>query len=357
MRAMRKDGAGPHETRWRAASLAALATFGVAAETTARVAPQVAEVAEGRHVTSFDLQGHRGARGLRPENTLAGFAFALDLGVSTLELDCAVTADGIAVVSHDPVLNPDHTRDDQGRFLDENGPPLVKLSYAELQRYDVGRLKPGTDYAARFPDQRPVDGERIPQLADVFALVRSRGDVTVRFNVETKLFPGEPELTVEPEAFARAVVEVVRDAGMASRTTIQSFDWRTLLIVRRMAPEIATVALTDQQPDEDTVEVGRPGPSPWLGGLDVDDFGGSVPRLVHASGARVWSPHYLDLDARRVEEARALGLAVVPWTVNEPAEMQRVLDLGVDGMISDRPDLLRAVLEANGVRWLSMPAR
>jgi len=119
------------------------------------------------------------------------------------------------------------------------------------------------------------------------------------------------------------------------------------MIARRLAPEIATVALTDQQPGYDTVEVGRPGPSPWLGGLDVDDFGGSVPKAVLASGARVWSPDYLDLDAKLVEEAHALGLAVVPWTVNEPAEMRRVLALGVDGMISDRPDLLRAVLDVH----------
>ena len=107
-------------------------------------APVAAAIAEGSRVTSFDLQGHRGARGLRPENTLAGFAFALELGVSTLELDCAVTRDGIVVVSHDPVLNPDYTRDEQGRFLDAAGPPIATLSYAELQRYDVGRLRPGT---------------------------------------------------------------------------------------------------------------------------------------------------------------------------------------------------------------------
>ena len=321
-----------------------LAALGVAASVTAAFAG-------GSGVTSFDLQGHRGARGLRPENTLAGFEFALELGVSTLELDCAVTRDRVVVVSHDPVLNPGYTRDDQGRFLEAAGPPIAALTYAELRRYDVGRLRPGTEYAARFPDQQPVDGERIPRLADVFALARSRGDDKVRFNIETKVSPDQPDLTVAPEAFAKAVVDAVRDAGMESRTTIQSFDWRTLLVVRRIAPEIATVALTDQQPGEDTIEAGKPGPSPWLGGLDVDDFGGSVPKLVQASGARVWSPHYLDLDARLVTEAHGLNLAVVPWTVNEPAEMRRVLDLGVDGMISDRPDLLRSELEAKGIAW------
>ena len=114
--------------------------------------------------------------------------------------------------------------------------------------------------------------------------------------------------------------------------------------------------MTDEQPDEDTIEAGRPGASPWLGGLDVDDFDGSVPRLVLASGARTWSPHYLDLDAKRVEEAHALGLSVVPWTVNEPDDMRRVLGLGVDGIITDRPDLLRSLLEASGIRWRPMTA-
>jgi glycerophosphoryl diester phosphodiesterase len=337
-------GAGDGASAGDAAQPVAAADAGMASTPVAR-----AQAADA--VTIFDLQGHRGARGLRPENTLAAFAFALDLGVSTLELDCAVTRDGVVVVSHDPVLNPDHTRDREGRFLAAPGPPIASLDLADLQRYDVGRLRPGSDYAARFPDQQPVDGQRIPRLADVFALARAHGDDQVRFNVETKLSPLEPDVTPGPEAFAKAVVDAVRAAGMESRTTVQSFDWRTLLIVRRIAPGIATVALTDQQPGEDTIEAGRPGPSPWLGGLDVDDFGGSVPKVVAASGAAAWSPNYLDLDAGLVREAHALGLRVVPWTVNDPAEMRRVLDLGVDGLISDRPDLLRAELEARGIAW------
>src|ERR1700704_2523993 len=116
----------------------------------------------------FDLQGHRGARGLWPENTLAGFARARALGISTFELDCAVTHDGVVVVSHDPQPNPEHTRDARGRFLEEPGPPISTMSYARLQQYDVGRLQPGTRYAAAFPEQQPVDGARIPSLAHLF---------------------------------------------------------------------------------------------------------------------------------------------------------------------------------------------
>jgi glycerophosphoryl diester phosphodiesterase len=306
-------------------------------------------ITEAERNAPFDLQGHRGARGLRPENTLAGFASALELGVTTLELDCGLTKDGIVVVSHDRALNPDHTRDADGRFLEAAGPLLHELGYAELRQYDVGRIRPGSDYAAQFPEQQPVDGERIPRLADVYALVQERGNRDVRFNVETKLDPLQPEQSPLPEPFVRALIRVIRDAEMESRTTIQSFDWRTLVMVRRLAPEIATVALTDQQPGEDTMEIGKPGASPWLGGFDVDDYGGSVPKTVKAIGAKVWSPHALDLDQRLVAEAHALGLAVIPWTINDPKDMQSLIALGVDGIISDRPDLLRSVLQEKGI--------
>src|SRR5262249_2220097 len=138
---------------------------------------------------AFDLQGHRGARGLAPENTLPAFATALSIGVTTLELDLAMTSDGILVVSHDSRLNPDHTRGPDGTFLAAEGPAIRSLTLGELQRYDVGRLKPGTAYAAAFPEQRGMDGVRIPTLMEVFDLVRQAKADHVRFNIETKLTP------------------------------------------------------------------------------------------------------------------------------------------------------------------------
>jgi glycerophosphoryl diester phosphodiesterase len=171
----------------------------------------------------------------------------------------------------------------------------------------------------------------------------------MRFNIETKVDPLDPESTVAPEVFAVALIEAIRAAGMEARTTVQSFDWRTLIWIRKLAPEIAVVALTDQQPDEDTMEVGKEGPSPWLGGLDVDDFGSSVPQTVKALGAKVWSPHALDLTPALVDEAHRLGLAVIPWTVNETADMERAIAAGVDGLITDYPDRLRALLVAKGM--------
>ena len=297
----------------------------------------------------FDLQGHRGARGLAPENTLAAFARALSLGVTTLELDVGVTADGVVVVTHDPELNRDHTRDAQGRWLEKPGPPIVQLTYDQVRAYDVGRLRPGTGYAARHPDQVPVDGQHMPKLSEVFALAAKAGNTSVRFNVETKSDPRRSTPTLAPAPFAEAVVRVVREHGMEARTTIQSFDWRTLAHVGKVAPDIARVCLTVQRPGDDNVQAGQPGAPPTLAGLDVDDFGGSVPRLVKAAGCAVWSPNALDVTAEKVREAQRLGLGVVPWTLNDPQQMDAFVAYGVDGIITDRPDLLRRVLQARGL--------
>jgi glycerophosphoryl diester phosphodiesterase len=297
----------------------------------------------------FDLQGHRGARGLWPENTLAGFARALELGISAVELDCGLTSDGVPVVTHDPELNPDCTRDAQGRFLSRPGPAIFELTLSELRTYDVGRLRPGSAYAARFPQQQGVDGERIPRLAEVLAVVRTRGRGRVRVSVEVKTFPERPQLTASPEEFAAALRREVESTATAALVVVMAFDWRVLRAVQRQMPQIATAALTDEQPGEDTVGLGEQRPSPWLGGLHARDFDGSIERLVKASGAGTWGPDYRDLDAGRVERAHALGLRVVPWTVNEPAHMERLLDFEVDGITTDRPDLLRALLERRGL--------
>ncbi|MCP5153194.1 MAG: glycerophosphodiester phosphodiesterase [Ectothiorhodospiraceae bacterium] len=298
---------------------------------------------------AFDIQGHRGARGLAPENTLAGFRVALGIGVSTLELDTGITRDGVVVVAHDRALNPATTRDAAGRWLATAGPTLRSLSHAELLGFDVGRLDPASKYAARYPEQRAVDGEVIPRLADVLALGRLPGAEHLRFNIETKLDPRAPDETAPAEAFADRVVEVIRASGLATRATVQSFDWRTLRRVDAVAPEIETACLTVEQRWLDNVERGRPGASAWTAGLDVDDHGGSVPALVAAAGCEVWSPHHQMVDAASLADAHARGLRVVPWTVNEAERMRALIELGVDGLISDYPDRLREVVAAAGL--------
>jgi len=298
--------------------------------------------------SALDLQGHRGARGLAPENTLPAFARALGIGVTTLELDCAVTKDGVVVVSHDSTLNPEITRGPDGTWLEGEGTPIRNFTYDELARYDVGRIRPGSAYERRFSQQQPVDGTRMPRLTDVFALVRKSGNDTVRFNIETKLSPLHPERTATPEIFARALIAVIRHEKMEKRVTMQSFDWRTLAVVQREAPEILTVYLTAQQSFMDNISAGQR-ESAWTAGLRLRDFGGSIPRMVKAAGGSVWSPYSGETTREQVKEAQALGLKVVVWTLNEPAEMRRMIEWGVDGVISDYPDRLRKVAGEMGI--------
>jgi len=291
---------------------------------------------------AFDLQGHRGARGLAPENTLPAFQRALDLDVTTIECDMAITKDGVVVIHHDLWLNPDTTRGPDGKWLDTRGPAIHDMTFRELQQYDVGRIKPGTDYAKAFPDQQPIDGTRIPRLADLFDLVRRSGNTTVGFDCETKVSPIEPEATLPPEEFARKAIAEIRSAGMERRTTVQSFDWRTLQVIQKEAPEIRTMYLSTPRT---LAPAGRGRPSPWLAGFTPElQFGSSVPQAVHAAGGKIWAPNHQFLTPAMLAEARALGIAVIPWTVNDPPTIVKLLDMGVDGIISDRPDLVQIEL-------------
>ena len=303
---------------------------------------------------SFDIQGHRGARGLMPENTLPAFARALSIGVTTLELDCAITRDGVVVVSHDSTLNPEITRDtmgkNQGRWTNRTDLPVSQFTFAELRRFDVGRIDPASDYAARFPQQQAIDGTRMPKLEDVFALAQKAGNRSVRFNIETKISPLYPDRTATPEDFANTIIKALKNNDLEHRAVLQSFDWRTLAVVQREAPEIKTAYLTAQQPFMDNI-CAEARTSPWNAGLHVSQFDGSVgnpvPRMIHAAGGAIWSPCSNDVDAACVQEAQALGLKVVVWTVNTECEMRRMLALGVDGIISDYPDVLRRVAGEN----------
>ena len=298
---------------------------------------------------AFDLQGHRGARGLAPENTLAAFKAALSIGVTTLELDVGLSKDGVLVVYHDRWLNPAFTREAEGGFLSGRGPLIRSLTVDELKRYDIGRLNPANAYAKGFPEQRPADGERIPTLAEVFDLARRSGADKIRFNIETKLSPNAPDDTADPEAFAQALAQAIREAGLALRATVQSFDWRTLKAMQRIAPEVERVCLSSEAANFDTIQRGKAGASPFTAGLDVDDYAGSTPRLVEIAGCQVWSPAFRDLTPEDLAEARRLTLKVMPWTVNERADMERLLAMDVDGIITDYPNRLRALMAERGM--------
>lgn len=300
------------------------------------------------NVSAFDLQGHRGARGLMPENTLPAFAKALAIGVTTLELDVGITKDGKVLVSHDSALSPAVTRSSDGKWITER--PLISDStLLDLMKYDVGRADPTSRVAKRFPNQIAVDGTKIPALEEVFALVKDAGNEEVRFNIETKINPLKPNDTVSPEVFVDAILALIDAHGLESRTSIQSFDWRTLQIVQMRNPQIETTYLTAQQKWLNNVASVGNEPSPWTAGFNIEKTDGNIPLLIREAGGDVWSPFFGDLTASSIQAAHGLGLKVIPWTVNDPKVMEELIDLEVDGIISDYPDQLREVMKSKGL--------
>ena len=256
------------------------------------------------------VHGHRGARARRPENTLPAFRYAIEQGVDVLELDVAVTKDNVAVVSHDPLINATICSGPK------TGIPIHTLTLAELKEYDCGAKQ-----NPLFSNQVPVKGTPVPTLDEVFAL--SQG-TRVQFNVETKIFADRPELTPDPETFTRMILDLIRKHGIERRVILQSFDPRTLRVMKKLNAGIPRAALFETQ--RDWAEVAR-------------EF-----------EATIFSPQFRLVTAEHVERAHAAGLQVVPWTVNQPEEWARLVDARVDAIISDDPAALIAWLKAKGLR-------
>lgn len=292
----------------------------------------------------FYVIGHRGAAGLAPENTLAAFKRALNLGIDAVELDILITADGEIVVHHDFNLKPEITRTPDGAWLKDWERPAIKdLTLAELKTYDVGRLKPDTNYARRYPEQQSADRERIPTLREVITLLKSY-DTEKQLWVEIKTSPEKPDMTPPPEAVADALVRLLREQNFARRTRVLSFDWRALVHVQKIAPEILTVYVSLEGQSLNNIKAGQPGASPWMAGLDIDNFNGSIPQAIKAAGGRYWAPYYKHVTYDLLNEAHKLGLQVFAWAPDERDIMVLLIEKGVDGIITNRPDILKSIL-------------
>ena len=298
----------------------------------------------------FDMEAHRGGRDRRPENTLSAFAYATKLGVTTIELDTAVTKDRVVVVSHNPMLNHEITRTEEGEYISEDKKIFIKdLTFEELQKYDVGMLNPKTRYGYIHRQQKPVPGEKIPALEEVFQLVQKSGNNSIRFNIEMKTYPNAPEYTIPCEEFADLLYKVIVKYNMEKRVTIQSFNWNNLKLFRAIAPHIPIGCLTVRtfriKGELYNLQPGKDGPSPWLAGLDYDSYKENIPRMVKDFGGDIFSPYYKEVTKKEIEEAHRLGLRVVVWTVNRKDIMRKLISWGVDGIISDRPDVLLDVVK------------
>ena len=274
--------------------------------------------------SAIEVHGHRGARARFPENTLPAFEYAVKSGVNYLEMDMAVTKDGVIVISHDPHISPIICLDPQGKPIEgPEGPLIHSLTLKELKQYDCGTIR-----NPRFPTQQPVPGTRIPTLDEVFTMVEKSRDPNakrVKFNIETKIFPDHPEYTVGVEEFVKKFLDIVNRHHMLPRVILQSFDYRTLVEGKKVNPKLVTVALSED-PKEDLVA--------------------SMKKI----GANVMSPDHQIINPEIVSRLHELGVTVVPWTVNDPADWQKLLDMKVDGIISDDPLALITFLKSKGLR-------
>lgn len=252
------------------------------------------------------VHGHRGARAIFPENTIPAFAYAIDIGADALELDVAVTKDHVLVVSHDPQINPEICTGPHP------GAAIHQLTLDQLREYDCGMLK-----NPRFPGQRAVPGTRIPTLEEVLDLA-NRG--SFQFDIEIKSFPDQRELTPAAEVFARMVIEAVRARQLEPRVVVQSFDYGVLHEMKRLAPEIRLAAL-------------------W------EDDARPFDAMAHVAEADIVSPRFNLVTAGQVRTAHEHDIAVVPWTANTAQDWRRLIDAGVDGIITDDPAALIAYLK------------
>jgi glycerophosphoryl diester phosphodiesterase len=308
--------------------------------------PLTTETVPGSTAPTLDLQGHRGARGLKPESTLPAFESALDELMTTLELDLHLTADGRLVVLHDPFLNPAKCRLEPGApagAADPDDPAtpsnhlrISAMTFDELGAYRCDRNPDPSAFPEQDTEPTTIAGARfeIIALEDLFDFVKlytasgakdeeQRDNASqVRFNIETKRVPNRPELIgddfdgVTVGRFEQALLDLVEERRLVDRVTVQSFDHRSLWAIQATGSPVQLSALT----------------------IDVPDFAD-----LAARGAGVWSPSFRTLDAGNVAAAHDAGLLVLPWTVNDAAEMQRLIGLGVDGLITDRPDLAQGL--------------
>ncbi|WP_404393425.1 glycerophosphodiester phosphodiesterase family protein [Humibacillus xanthopallidus] len=276
----------------------------------------------------FDLQGHRGAKGLVVENTLESFTAAYAAGVSGVELDVRLSADGEVVVWHDAVLLPHKARSTTPGLV---GSRVADLTLAELRSVDVG-----SQTLEAFPGQRPSPGAHIATLAEVLALGRDHPS-DVWWTVELKVDPTDPAEVASRPLLVEKVLACLHEAGLDDRSFVHSFDWAVLELSRDLAPAVARSAL---------VESGVtwvPG-SPWTGSVRVGETHIDVCAGAAAVGAHVVSPEHVLVDEAFVARARELGLGVLPWTVNDVGTMRALAEAGVDGLVTDYPDLAAVVL-------------
>lgn len=293
----------------------------------------------------ISLQGHRGARGLLAENTLASLIKPFEFGMDGIEFDVQLSRDDKLVIYHDLRLKPEITRDASNRWVDKNGPPVRSLTLNQLKQYRLGRIKKSSAYGMRFRKQTVLPDQTIPSLYDLVEHLDRHNLGHVTLNIEIKHSPLDADLCPSTEHMAKVIVDEIRNLNISRRCILQSFNWAVIKHVRALDHTLPISCLTTGHPAEDTVSARNGSPSPWTGGLDVRDFNNNVVDMVLEFNADYWAPNVINLNKTQLERAHAHHLAVMTWTVNHILTMKRLMNWGVDAIITDYPDRLEAAFQ------------
>ena len=301
-------------------------------------------------VLAIDIYGHRGAAGILPEHTIAGYETSLALGVNVIDMDVNLSKDGVPIVTHDPSLNIAITRDEKGNWLKAPTPAINSLTVAEIKRFNVGRINDSSYYGREFPKQYPLDNQAIPTLEEVINFAEKISDNKIRYQIEIKSSPFLHDSFTDYKQLYKAILEVIDRLGVIDRVELQSFDLRPLLAAKKERPDVKLSFVTDENISINNVLMGQWGNLSWTAGFNVADYDNSIPKMLKSVGVSVWNPYYQDLTVEKVKDAHDHGLKVVPWSVDEETDMHKMIKFGVDGIITNRPDILRGILLIYGAQ-------
>jgi glycerophosphoryl diester phosphodiesterase len=293
-------------------------------------------------ILAVDIYGHRGATGLAPENTIHGYKTALKIGVDAIDMDIGLTRDNIIILNHDAYLNPDFTQHHNGEWI-ESAIPIRALSFKELSNFHVGKMRGNSKYAKEYPLKQNTEFEKIPSLLQTLVFVKKHAPKDIKIQIEIKTSPIKTDNTAIPQQIVPKLIETIRFVKLKNPIEVHSFDWKNLILLKQYNEDISLSFLTSDK------EISASDTNIWQAGYSAKDFHNSYPELIKHLGGNIWCPYFENINADDVNNAHHLGLKVNAWTVDTEKDMSKMLDIGVDGIITNRPDVLRGVMAARGL--------
>ena len=296
------------------------------------------------------IYGHRGARGDLPENTLESFKYLFENNINGYETDILISKDLIPVITHDFRLDPSFTKDKEGNWIEDENIRIFDLTYEELSRFDVGSLNKLSRYGRRFINQKTLENQRIPKLSDLLNLSSKNESQSLVINLEIKSTPDEENLTPHPGDMVKLIINEVNKSNLKDKIIISSFDWRTLTEIKNQNPEISRAYLTYQQEMGVKIKKTIYNRSPWMSFLPFyDNF--ELPKIIKKQGGKAWHPYYKDINKKIVDISHQEGLPVNVWTVNKEYDFLKMVEYGVDGIMTDYPLRLKEFCEKKNINW------